>query len=232
MLENLPDAIGHALADVRAGMEKTAALQVDLRAGAAAIVLTSLAFSDHAPIPALYTADGDGRSPPLSWTGVPDVATEVVLIVEDADAPTPQPLVHAIVVGLPPGDGALAESSLSEDGPAESLHTGRNSFLGSRWLAPDPPPGHGTHRYVFQLFALEGVSDWSGTPGRDELLEAVAERGLASGRLIGTYRASRCVGSQRRAGGGGGAERAARVRPDTARFGRKSRRLARDSQAA
>ena len=187
MLEKLPDAIGQALSDVRAGLDKTAAMQVDLRGGTAALTLTSLAFADHAPIPALYTADGDGRSPPLAWSGVPAQAAEVVLIVEDADAPTPQPLVHAIVVGLPPGDGALAEGALSDDATADALHAGRNSYLGHRWIAPDPPPGHGTHRYVFQLFALEAGTDWSGTPGREELLEAVAARGLAAGRLFGTY---------------------------------------------
>ena len=187
MLENLPDAIGHALRETRAGLDETAHRKVDLAAGAGAIRIASLAFADHGPIPAVYTADGEGRSPPLSWTGVPEAAAEVVLIVEDADAPTPQPLVHAIVVGLPPGDGALSERSMSADDPPDALHTGRNSFLGSGWLPPDPPPGHGVHRYLFQLFALEAGTAWSGTPGREELLEAVAEHGLASGWLMGTY---------------------------------------------
>jgi hypothetical protein len=55
MLEKLPDALGHALRDQRAGLDKTAFLRVPLRAGQAAIELGSLAFADHAPIPALYT---------------------------------------------------------------------------------------------------------------------------------------------------------------------------------
>ena len=80
----------------------------------------------------------------------------MVLIVEDADAPLPQPLVHAIVVDLKPGDGALAERALeSPDHAGTGCRTGRNSYLQTSWLPPDPPPGHGVHRYAFQLFALE-----------------------------------------------------------------------------
>jgi Raf kinase inhibitor-like YbhB/YbcL family protein len=158
MLENLPDAVGHVLRHVRAGLDKTAANQSGLRAGMGAINVSSLAFADHMPIPERYTADGEGVSPPLQWTGVPSGAASVVLIVEDADAPTPMPLVHAIAVDLPPGDGGLAEGALSSAGNEgeEQVHEGRNSYLMTGWLPPDPPPGHGSHRYVFQVFALAG----------------------------------------------------------------------------
>jgi phosphatidylethanolamine-binding protein (PEBP) family uncharacterized protein len=190
MLEKLPDALGHALRGQRAGLDKIALQAVDLRAGMASITVTSLAFVDHGPIPALYTADGSGVSPPLQWRGAPTNAGSLALIVEDADAPTPQPLVHAIVVDLAIGEGsgALAEGALSSEGhDAAGLHLGRNSYLQAGWLPPDPPPGHGVHRYAFQLFALAPGAAFYGTPGRDAVLEAIGERGLASGCLIGCY---------------------------------------------
>ncbi len=188
MLEKLPDAVGHALRSQRAGLDKIAFQTVDLRGGMAAITVQSVAFADHAPIPAQYTADGAGRSPPLHWTGVPAQAASLVLIVEDADAPTPQPLVHAIVVDLPAGDGGLPEGALpSKDHDGSGLAVGRNSYLQVAWLPPDPLPGHGVHRYAFQLFALEAGALFDSTPGRDALLDAIRERGLASGCLFGTY---------------------------------------------
>ena len=188
MLEKLPDLVGHALRGQRAGLDKTAFRAVDLRGGMAAISVASLAFADHAPIPARYTADGVGVSPPLQWTGVPGAAMSVLLIVEDADAPTPQPLVHAIVVELPAGDGALQEAALpSRDHEGAGLRIGRNSYLQANWLPPDPPPGHGVHRYAFQVFALETGASFDGEPGREAVLEAIREHGLASGCLIGTY---------------------------------------------
>lgn len=188
MLEKLPDAVGHALREQRAGIEKTAYRQLDLRAGMAAITVTSLAFADHAPIPAVYTADGTGHSPPLDWSGVPVAARSLLLIVEDADSPTPQPLVHAIAVDISPHETGLSEGALkSPDHEGEGIKTGRNSYLGKAWLPPDPPPGHGAHRYAFQLFALAEGEPFSGAPGRDAVLEALRERALASGCLIGTY---------------------------------------------
>ena len=187
MLEKLPDAIGHALRGQRAGLEKTAFQSVDLGAGMAQIAVASLAFIDHAPIPARYTADGAGLSPPLQWSGVPAGTRSLVVVVEDADAPTPQPLVHAIVVDLAAADGALAEGALpSKDHDGSGVRAGRNSYLQAAWLPPDPPPGHGVHRYAFQVFALAG-GEFDGTPGRDAVLEALREHGVASGCLIGTY---------------------------------------------
>jgi Raf kinase inhibitor-like YbhB/YbcL family protein len=174
----------------RAGLDKIAFQAVDLRAGMASITVTSLAFVDHGPIPARYTADGAGVSPPLQWRGAPTNAGSLALLVEDADAPTPQPLVHAIVVDLAVGDGsgALAEGALSgRDADTGELHLGRNSYLQTGWLPPDPPPGHGVHRYAFQVFALTSAAAFDGTPGRDALLDAIRERGLASGCLIGNY---------------------------------------------
>jgi hypothetical protein len=192
MLENLPDFVGHALRDQRAGLDQIAFNRLPLRTGQGAIAVASLAFADHAPLPGIYTADGEGRSPPLHWTGVPDAATSVVLVVEDADSPTPHPLVHAIAVGLPRGDGALLAGALDggDDAPADApdeAQLGRNSYLRHGWLPPDPPPGHGPHRYAFQVFALGGDEPLPDSPGRDAVLDLLASRAIASGLLIGTY---------------------------------------------
>ena len=197
MLEKLPAALGHALQHRRAGLEETLYHRTDLRQGLGAITVGSLAFTDHAPIPEVYTADGDGHSPPLHWSGVPPGTQEVLLLVEDADAPTSSPLVHAIVTGLPGEDGALAEGAIDaaadqEDGEPEiEGEVGRNSFLRRGWLPPDPPPGHGPHRYVFQVLALGAGAGKTAAlkagAGRDDVEAAVRERAVASGCLVGIY---------------------------------------------
>lgn len=188
MLENLPDFVGHALRDQRAGLDQLAFNRLPLRGGQGAITVTSLAFVDHGPLPQLYTADGDGLSPPLAWTGVPASATSVVLIVEDADSPTPHPLVHAIAVALPADDGSLQQGALDDDEDApEDSRLGRNSYLRHGWLPPDPPPGHGPHRYAFQVFALADDATLPETPGRDALMETLERDAIASGMIVATY---------------------------------------------
>ncbi|QNK66055.1 YbhB/YbcL family Raf kinase inhibitor-like protein [Variovorax sp. PAMC26660] len=187
MLEKLPEVIGHALQGVRAGLDHIVFNTLGMRQGMASIALTSVAFADHAPMRSRHTADGEGLSPPLQWAGLPAGTVSLLLIVEDADSPTPNPLVHAIVVGLIAKSDSLAEAAIpSQDNEGIGLHVGRNSALQASWLPPDPPPGHGMHRYAFQLFALDSAPEFSETPGRDEIFDALREHAIASGLLIGT----------------------------------------------
>jgi Raf kinase inhibitor-like YbhB/YbcL family protein len=154
----------------------------------ALIDVQSPAFETGQPIPVQYTADGAGLSPPLKWKGIPNTASRLIIVVEDADSPTPQPLVHAIVLDNDARRSSLAEGALkSPDHPGSGMQTGRNSYLSQAWLPPDPPPGHGPHRYVFQVFALGGGQFSQTTPGRKEVLRAIEEHGVAAGYCIGTY---------------------------------------------
>jgi Raf kinase inhibitor-like YbhB/YbcL family protein len=196
MLEKLPETLGHLLGSQRAGLEKILYNTLDLRDGTARITVTSPAFVDHAPIPAQYTADGEGLSPEIDWNGVPASTAALALIVEDADSPTPAPLVHAIAVDIDPKRLQLQEGELLETnhGRNTALSLGRNSYLQQAWLPPDPPPGHGTHRYAFQVFALADGEPFKNAPGRHELIEALRKRAIASGCLIGTYTRDNRIG--------------------------------------
>lgn len=188
MLEILPESVGHAFINQRAGMENVVYNVLFHERKTARLELRSRAFAFNARIPVRYTADGEGISPPLHWSHLPAGADTLALIVEDADAPTPHPLVHAIVVDLKAEDGELDEGALNSDHHRGSgLETGRNSFFKHAWLPPDPPPGHGEHRYVFQLFALRVGPLLSQFCGRGEFIDAVLERAVGVGCVIGTY---------------------------------------------
>jgi phosphatidylethanolamine-binding protein (PEBP) family uncharacterized protein len=186
MLEKWPESLGRALQGQRSGMENIVFRQLLLQREVPHIEVRSSAFDQMGVIPVQFTADGAGTSPPLEWHGVPGEALCVVLIVEDADSPTPHPLVHAILVA-DVGDGLLPWGALSDEVRAESGERGLNSYLQKGWLPPDPPPGHGMHRYAFQVFALSAGKVFSCPLGRQELLTAVRERAIAAGCLVGTY---------------------------------------------
>jgi Raf kinase inhibitor-like YbhB/YbcL family protein len=187
MLEKIPESLGASLLHQRAGLENTVLHRLG-RPAMPRIDVQSRAFAHGGMIPTQYTADGVGISPPLAWVGVPNITAAIVLIVEDADSPTPHPLVHAIVVNLGVDDAELEEGALnSPHHDGVGLQVGRNSFLSQSWLPPDPPPGHGIHRYVFQVFALHSGTAFSQVPGRQELFEAVQARAIAGGSVIGIY---------------------------------------------
>lgn len=188
MLEKLPEAVGEALRDRRAGLEKIAYNRIRIRTGNEAIQVQSDAFDDYQPLPVRFTEDGEGVSPPLQWSDIPEGASSLVLMVEDPDAPAPQPFVHAIVVELPARDGSLSEGALkSGDREGEGLKLGHNSYLQAKWLPPDPPRGHGVHRYAFQVFALNNAPRFSDAPGRNEVEDVLRRSAIAAGCLVGTY---------------------------------------------
>ncbi len=180
MLQHLPKTVGSFLQDVRAGDEKLLVHADELHAPLT-ILVESSAFRDGQQIPVKYTADGDGLSPPLRWTGAPSGTECVALVIEDADAPTWQPLVHLLAPCLP-AQGELEEGALSRISP-----TGLNSFLMHGYVPPDPPPGHGVHRYAFELFALKKTPEKPDLYGRKDLIHWMRSNVLAKGYLIGVY---------------------------------------------
>lgn len=196
MLEKIPESLGASLKKQRAGIENTVYHRLG-RPAIPHIEVRSSAFLPGAAIPMQYTADGIGYSPPVAWTGVPSDTASIAMIVEDADSPTPHPMVHAIVVNMGVDDAEIAEGALnSPEHQGVGLQVGRNSFLNQSWLPPDPPPGHGPHRYIFQVFALHTGTAFSNVPGRHELFDAVKARAIAGGYLIGIYGREQQVKSQ------------------------------------
>jgi Raf kinase inhibitor-like YbhB/YbcL family protein len=191
MLEKIPPGLGRAIKGLRAGADDLAVADTLVTGVNATIEVSSPAFEYNGRLPAKYTADGEGLSPPIRWLGVPPNAVAVVLLIEDADSPTRQPLVHAIVWDLPGSDGELPEGALPSSRAAADARAGeamgRNSYLTRSYLPPDPPPGHGPHRYVFQIFALDTQPRFDSPPGRSALLEAIKGRVVSKGLLIGTY---------------------------------------------
>lgn len=187
MLEKIPHAVGEALSGLRAGIEKTA-YHAEFETAPATIRVTSPTFADGAALPARFTQDGEKLSPPLSWSGIPAGTAALVLLVEDADSPTPKPIVHAIAWDLDPTSDGLAEGALASPGSEGTVEeVGKNSFLKTGYLPPDPPTGHGSHRYLFQLYALNRHLGLEGVPGRSALLGGMHGHVLAKGVLVGTY---------------------------------------------
>jgi len=144
--------------------------------------VSSPAIAPGGAVPVRYTADGEGVSPPLAWTGAPSGAKSVALIVEDPDAPLPQPFVHWMVWDIPAGTASIAEGSA----PA-GAHQGKLMFVGKvGYMGPKPPPG-GPHHYHFQVFALDRPVGLADGAERAALVGAMKGHVLASGELVGTY---------------------------------------------
>ncbi|QQN74598.1 YbhB/YbcL family Raf kinase inhibitor-like protein [Croceicoccus sp. YJ47] len=183
MLEKVPAWLGSALKNVRAGHAKLtiARLGGEDVLGAKGFALKSPAFQDGAALDPSFTADEeDAVAPPLEWSDPPPSTQELVLIVEDPDAPGAEPFCHWLVWGLAPQRGKLLEG---ETPPK----VGKNSYMKAEWLLPDPPTGHGSHDYVFQLYAVDMPLALPPGAGRSDLVRQMEGHVLAAAVLTGTY---------------------------------------------
>jgi Raf kinase inhibitor-like YbhB/YbcL family protein len=137
-----------------------------------------LPWQDGAEIPALNTCDGDDVAPALSWTGVPDGAVEMALVVTDGDAGG---FVHWVLTGFDPAIRSMLEGQVplgAREWP--------NSFGEPGWNGPCPPAGS-RHTYRFVLHALNQPLAVVDDIPVDDLLTNIVAFTLGSTTVTGTY---------------------------------------------
>jgi phosphatidylethanolamine-binding protein (PEBP) family uncharacterized protein len=162
------------------------------------LIVTSEDFEEGKSIPPEHAGKrigGKNLSPDLTWSPPPPETTELLLVVEDLDVPTPKPAVHCLVLIDPSrldSPNHLPLGGLSAHEPATGVRILR-STISRGYHGPEPIKGHGPHRYTFQLFALSGetISTVDGTKlerARPRaLLSSLTAPITARGRLTGTY---------------------------------------------
>jgi Raf kinase inhibitor-like YbhB/YbcL family protein len=126
----------------------------------------------------------------LAWSGIPEGARSLALIVEDPDAPGGT-FTHWVLYELAPSLTGLAEGLPPTErvrvGPGEQeARQGRNDFGKLGYGGPCPPVG--THRYIFRLYALDTTVGLEPGATREQVLQAIKGHVLAEGLLMGRYR--------------------------------------------
>jgi Raf kinase inhibitor-like YbhB/YbcL family protein len=144
------------------------------------IAVSSPAFAGGAAIPERFTCQGEDRSPPLRWSGVPAGTAELALVVDDPDAPRGT-YVHWILIGIDPSGTGLAEATV----PPGARQV-RNSAGKAAYAGPCPPEGP-AHHYRFTVYALRRGPEVAGDAGPEAAVAAIEAAATARGRLIGTF---------------------------------------------
>ncbi len=167
----------------------------------AAITILKIEPYEHGDLPVTSTAVGadgwldpvfskaqDDLSPPLAWTAVLE-AQSYALIVEDPDAPREQPFVHWLLWDIAGRLDSLAQGVAKTKHPEglDGAVQGRNSLGEFGWTGMAPPPGHGPHRYHFQLFALNRPLGLGPETPLAELVNALRGATIAKGELVGLF---------------------------------------------
>lgn len=147
--------------------------------------ITSSAFADGEKIAVQYSCDGENISPPLEWSGVPDAAQSLALIVDDPDAPAGI-WVHWVLYNIPVERVSLPED-VSRDANVEGIgDQGINDFGRTGYGGPCPPRGS-SHRYYFKLYALDTRLELKIGTKKGQLEATMLGHILAQAQLMGRY---------------------------------------------
>ena len=108
-----------------------------------------------AQVSGIMGAGGEDVSPQLSWSGFPEDTHSFAVTCFDPDAPTASGFWHWAVANIPVSTTELATGVGEGSEPAEGSVTLRNDAGSNRYIGAGPPPGHGPHRYMFAVHAVD-----------------------------------------------------------------------------
>ncbi|WP_285727139.1 YbhB/YbcL family Raf kinase inhibitor-like protein [Psychromicrobium xiongbiense] len=160
--------------------------------------LSSKTFQDGQTLPlaqasGILGAGGADESPQLSWSGFPAETKSFAVTVFDPDAPTASGYWHWAVFNLPASvtqlaaDAGAASSALLPEGAV----TLANDAGLARYVGAAPPAGHGPHRYMVVVHAVDVESlDIPEGSSPAVLGFNLAFHGLARARITGLYEQS------------------------------------------
>ncbi len=124
--------------------------------------VTSTDITNGQPLPSSHAsgimgAGGEDRSPQLSWSGFPSETRSFAVTCFDPDAPTQSGFWHWAVANIPASVTELPSDAGSFDQPnlPAGAVTLNNDAGKAGYIGAAPPPGHGPHRYIFTVHAVD-----------------------------------------------------------------------------
>jgi Raf kinase inhibitor-like YbhB/YbcL family protein len=122
-----------------------------------AFTVSSSSFQDGGVLPDAHVHAHGNVSPQLRWSGAPEGTKSFAVTCYDPDAPTGSGFWHWTVANIPADVTELAENAGALGGanlPAGAV-MGRTDYGEVGFGGAAPPPGHGPHRYIFTVFAVD-----------------------------------------------------------------------------
>ncbi|OYW36947.1 MAG: kinase inhibitor [Brevundimonas sp. 12-68-7] len=116
-----------------------------------AFTLTSNDITDAGVLPDAQVYAHGNRSPHLAWSDAPEGTKSFAITCYDPDAPTGSGFWHWTVANIP---ADVPEIPTGGPVPAGAVE-GRTDFGEPGFGGAAPPPGHGPHRYIFTVFAVD-----------------------------------------------------------------------------
>lgn len=119
-----------------------------------AFTLTSNDLVDGGALSDAQVYAKGNSSPHLAWSGAPEGTKSFAVHCYDPDAPTGSGFWHWTVANIPADVTELAAGASPDNLPKGAIE-GRTDFGAPGFGGAAPPAGHGPHRYIFTVFAVD-----------------------------------------------------------------------------
>lgn len=144
--------------------------------------MVSNAFLDNGVIPVLYTCDGQGISPQISWTNSPANSKSFAMVLSDTSKPGAD-RIHWVIYNLPPKTSELSSDLKTLPGSAKF---GKNSDGKLNYISPCPARGN-VGKYTFTLYTLDTTLNVPSEPDAQTIMTAMKGHILQSNTLTAIY---------------------------------------------
>lgn len=104
-----------------------------------------------------FGCTGENLSPALNWSNAPEGTKSFAITMYDPDAPTGSGWWHWVVLDIPASVSALptGAGTPGKDGLPKGAIQGLTDYRVPGYGGPCPPEGHGLHRYIVTVHALD-----------------------------------------------------------------------------
>lgn len=161
-----------------------------------ALKVTSESFAEGATLTAaqqggtMGVEGGLDKSPQVSWSAGPEGTESYAVTVFDPDAPTASGFWHWSVINIPADVTSLPEGACTASdtsGMPEGAIVMRNDAGFTGFVGSAPPAGHGPHRYILAVHALDATLDLDDEASCAYVGFNLFGHGLARGTTTGVF---------------------------------------------
>ncbi|KAK6200892.1 phosphatidylethanolamine-binding protein [Scheffersomyces amazonensis] len=194
-MESVIRVLGKLFYNVRSGDAKllTKVLKVDQIIPQIEISSSLFKNDGYMPIETAGVGVGDNKSPPLTIHFENDIRIKsYVIVVQDIDPPLPSPITHLLAYNISPETTTFELNEF--DGSKSDKFILGISFRGRKgYCGPRPVIGHGDHRYVFQVYAINEdatskLEDQNEDLTTERLVQIIEGNIIKYGTLTGLYK--------------------------------------------
>ena len=129
-----------------------------------------------------FGANGNNKSPQLSWTNAPAETKGFAIVCHDPDAPKAHGWYHWFLINIP-----KTVTEIAEGGKILGTKELNTDFKNPGYGGAAPPKGHGKHHYNFTVYAMNCETLHIKATEPHKIEDEIKKHSIANATITGLY---------------------------------------------